>query len=206
MPLSARLSVHKNEKQEQSSENHTTSQHLEATDGAPPDYAAPAALDTDSADVLNAAFANLKISEQENLPFPDVNLCLAHLKLLTVFHNLKEEIGYTDGLFDLWDSRCDIAGENRGEALVKTREKRWALYIARAVERFQEWWLKVLCRQEESTRLQQKDMLSANHKFRDFPKRGVARRWDTAGLPPIGMNNYSQMTRNDLLTQTKMYL
>jgi len=116
MPSLKRLSVHNREKEQQSSDNHTTSQHVEATDGAPPDYAAPAALDTPSADVLNAAFANLKISEQDNLPFPDANLCLAHLKLLTVFHNLKEDIGYTDGLFDLWDSHCEIA-ENRDEAL-----------------------------------------------------------------------------------------
>jgi hypothetical protein len=196
MPLSERLSVHRKEKQEQSSDNHTSSQNVEGTDGAPPDYAAPAALDAPAADVLNAAFANLKISEQDNLAFPDANLCLAHLKLLTVFHNLKEDIGYTDGLFDLWDSRCDIA-ENRGEALAKTREKRWALYIARAVERFQEWWLKVLCRQEESTRLTRNEMAASNRRFIDFPKTGLIRRWDTAGLPPIGMNNYSQMTKND---------
>jgi hypothetical protein len=50
--------------------------------------------------------------------------------------------------------------ENKDETLAKMREERWALYIARAVERFDAWWLHVLVQMEQSTRLEGKQMIS----------------------------------------------
>lgn len=35
---------------------------------------------------------------------PVAETCIAHLRLLHAFHSLKEDIGYSDGLFGLWDS------------------------------------------------------------------------------------------------------
>ena len=49
---------------------------------------------------LNAAFAPLHLSEYPST-LPTTNKCLAHLKFLSVFHVLKEDVGYTDGLFGL---------------------------------------------------------------------------------------------------------
>jgi len=154
-------------------------------EGPPPSYMENAELvDGPSAAELNAAFANLNISESVTA-FPDPDRCLAHLKLLAAFHNLKEDVGYTDGLFGLWDARCEMASK-RDKALAKTREKRWALFIARAVERFEAWWINSLCAQETSKRLEQKDMRSDNLSFMEFMKRGIAQKWTTDMLPPLG--------------------
>ena len=117
--------------------------------------------------------------------FPNADYCLAHLQLLSVFHALKEDVGYNDGLFNLWDIRWENA-ENREETLVRMREKRWALYVARAVERFEDWWLQVLVSREPSKRLEAKEMISTNLEFRQWTRKGRVRQWTRAMLPPIG--------------------
>lgn len=167
--------------------------------GAPPSYGQPAGIAEppkysenapstttggDPVDELNTSFASLKLS-QIPLEFPDADQCLAHLKLLSAFHALQEDIGYTDGMFGLWDAKCDMA-ENRDEGLAKMREKRWALYIARAVERFEAWWLQVLCNMEDCRRLESKEMFEAVAKFAEFTKRGNVQTWTTSMLPPLG--------------------
>jgi hypothetical protein len=98
-----------------------------------------------SLDEINAHFSNLQIGAFVKY-FSDTNVCLAHLKLLEAFFILKQEVGYTDGAFDIWDSRApgtdesvandEMARNKRKEARSKIREKRWALYVARAAHRF----------------------------------------------------------------------
>jgi len=137
---------------------------------------------------MSAAFANLNIPE--NPPeFPTADHCLAHLKLLNAIHALKEDIGYTDGIFGVWDSRVEVynlESVDRDKALAKTREKRWALFVARAVERFEEWWVKVLCRREDGRRLEGKEMVADNIKFTTFMYTGTVQKWMTTMLPPLG--------------------
>lgn len=156
-----------------------------------PNYAvADPILDAASAEELNAAFSSLNISEVP-LPFPTADNCLAHLKLLHAFHALKEDIGYTDGIFGLWDSRVEVyklEDNDRDQALAKTREKRWAVYLARAVERFEEWWANVLCPREGGRRIEGKEMVEDNPGFTGFPSNGKAQKWTTEMLPPIGMS------------------
>lgn len=155
---------------------------------APPSYAATdpinAPIDGPTAEELSAAFSSLRLSDTPPA-FPTADHCLAHLKLLSAFHALKEDVGYTDGLFNLWDAKCELL-ENTDEALAKMREKRWVLYIARAVERFEDWWLKDLCNREDSKRLECKEMAANVLKFTEFPNRGRVRSWTTSMLPPLG--------------------
>jgi hypothetical protein len=151
-----------------------------------PSYAAEDPINEPSIEELNAAFSNLNIPENPP-PFPSPEHCLVHLKLLNVFHAVKEDIGYTDGLFGLWDSRCEIVeGKDREKLHSRIREKRWAIYLARAVERFEDWWLKVLCPREDGKRLQGKEMVLENKSFVQFPETGVAQNWTKAMLPPVG--------------------
>ncbi|OBT97940.1 hypothetical protein VE01_04050 [Pseudogymnoascus verrucosus] len=99
------------------------------------------------------AFSNLMIKESDN-GFPTPEETLGHLKLLEAFYALKDEIAYTDGAFGLYDGRApgtdeSVAGDQpatikRLEALAQIREKRWALYVARAADRFESWWTQVL--------------------------------------------------------------
>lgn len=153
---------------------------------APPSYAANDPISEPTPTELNAAFASLNLPDVPPA-FPTADHCLAHLKLLNVFHALKEDIGYTDGLFGLWDARCEhLQNKERDEALARTREKRWALYIARAVERFEDWWLKVLWEREGNTRLEGKQMTASVLKFAEFTKRGQVQKWKVTALPPVG--------------------
>jgi hypothetical protein len=141
---------------------------------APPAYTAVQA-EQQSPDVVDitAAFSTLNISPKPQ--DPTVDTCLAHLKLLYAVQALKEDVGYTDGLWDIWDTRADGPDSDidielpdghlpasvtnaqdlngpQGEKgriapsdshkirLSKIREKRWALFVARAVDRYEAWW------------------------------------------------------------------
>ncbi|KAK4646924.1 uncharacterized protein QC761_100410 [Podospora bellae-mahoneyi] len=100
---------------------------------------------------LTAAFESLNLSDAGSQPTADT--CLAHLKLLLAFQTLKEDVGYTDGLFGLWDSLAGpiivdeekrrLAGAEHDKTLAtlsRIREKRWALFVARASDRYEAWW------------------------------------------------------------------
>ena len=153
---------------------------------APPSYAAEDPANEPTPEELNAAFSNLYFSDTPPA-FPTPEHCLAHLKLLNVFHALKEDIGYTDGIFGLWDSKCEVfEGKDREKVLSRVREKRWALYVARAVERFEDWWLKVLWPREGSRRLEGKEMVDTNKRYTQFSERGTLQKWTTEMLPPVG--------------------
>lgn len=162
----------------------------------PPTYSATTNNAGPSIDDINASFSNLQIGDAPK-NFPDADLCLAHLKLLEAFFILKLEVGYTDGAFDIWDSRApeidesvandEMARNTRKEALSKIREKRWALYVARSVHRFEIWWMNVLCHFEESVMLTEGAMRSKE--FQDFPSAGKILRWTPDMLPPLGQSH-----------------
>lgn len=169
---------------------------------APPPYAetagAPAPPDIDPV----ASFADLKIDSKPHDPDPDT--CLAHLKLLFAFQALKEDVGYTDGLFGIWDSRADGAitvaengeieehvradgdvpdDEEKRKALSKIREKRWALFVARAVDRYEAWWNSLT----GGRPLVEKDMEeSQTTAYEAFPLTKEHSYWSKEALPPLG--------------------
>ncbi|KAI0474672.1 hypothetical protein F4859DRAFT_521764 [Xylaria cf. heliscus] len=122
-------------------------------DAAPPSYNdLPATnISPEEVEQLNSAFQSLEVPLIAKEVTADT--CLAHLKLLFAFQNLKETVGYTDGLWQIYDSRlfpdrkgANGLGENEGlddstkQNLTLLREKRWALYVARAADRYEAWW------------------------------------------------------------------
>jgi hypothetical protein len=171
-------------------------QQTAPSDAPPPQYTAQEAtpLNGPTLEEISASFANLTVEDHPK-NFPDTNIALAHLKLLEAFFVLKQEIGYTDGAFDLWDSRVPSAPEGkeedpqakntRLEALSKIREKRWALYVARAAHRFETWWTSMLCTYENSQMLRQEDMRTAM--FTRWTGEGKVQKWTPAMMPPLGM-------------------
>lgn len=171
------------ENQEDTSNNKGNASANGPADGnkIPPSYDSTTQYETEE---LNAAFVSLHLSEYpSDLPIADE--CLAHLKLLFVFRTLKEDVGYTDGLFGLWDTRCGKVDEkDRVKTLASIREKRWALYVARAVDRFQDWWTKVLC--YNKSRLQWKEMLTDSAGFARFTEVQYRVNWEKKMLPPLG--------------------
>ncbi|KAG6369007.1 hypothetical protein INS49_003226 [Diaporthe citri] len=182
---------------------------------APPAYAAaqPVQNPPDVVDIT-AAFSSLNISPTPQ--DPTVDTCLAHLKLLYALQSLKEDVGYTDGLWDIWDSRADgqdsdidtelpddllppSAAEavdlrgSQGEKgrlapsdiqkirLSKIREKRWALFVARAVDRYEAWWNVF-----PKTMLREADMNDqSGAKYHHFVDETAYLRWTQDMLPPL---------------------
>ncbi|KAL8817101.1 MAG: hypothetical protein Q9191_008211, partial [Dirinaria sp. TL-2023a] len=104
---------------------------------SPPDITSYAASPPD----ITAAFANLNLRQATVKPNRDQ--CIAHLKLLESFHELRENIATQDGLFGIKDDFVPRGLDERDHAafLVKIREKRWAIYVAKAAKRFESWWL-----------------------------------------------------------------
>ena len=98
----------------------------------------PPAYQVDPPDIT-AAFSNLKLEDTDK-PTPDQ--CIAHLKLLEAFHQLRCNVATNDGLFGIRDEFVP-KGQNEqqhAETLLKIREKRWAIYVAKAAKRFEKWW------------------------------------------------------------------
>ncbi|KAL6365630.1 hypothetical protein LRP88_01631 [Fusarium phalaenopsidis] len=156
---------------------------------------------------LSSTLSNLGI--QTSIQDPSAITCLVHLKLIHAIAKLKESIGYTDGLFGIWDSRARynrfkvkggavefggvtsnylfeqlshqgpglniISDNGKSLALSKLREKRWAIYVARAVDRYEAWW---------SCMFQLSETLSPAHEA--FPDTGDILDWNNMVLPPLG--------------------
>ena len=160
-----------------------------------------------------AAFHNLTLS---NLPVdPSLETCLAHLRLMFAFQWMKEDIGFTDGLWGLWDNGAgpvdpilkgrpvkekggqDIAEQEPSveerirdenlEKLSRVREKRWAVFVARAVDRYETWW-KFLTKEMASRHLKEVDMnVPGSPQYDGFPTEvETVLQWTENMLPPLG--------------------
>jgi len=119
----------------QSSSEHSPPPPAYITD-APPyskkDIEAPPSLTT--------GFSNLRVSADDS---PNRAQCIAHLKLLECFYRLRQNISSTDGLFGIHNHALTSANGNQPcedpKTLSLLGEKRWAIYVAKAVDRFERW-------------------------------------------------------------------
>ena len=143
----------------------------------PPSYAVD---DENAVPNITAAFSNLNL-EPSRQPTPDQ--CIAHLKLLEAFHQLREDVALHDGLFGLQDDfvPSSLAGRQREAILTKIREKRWAVYVVKAVERFRRWWQTTI--EPGAERLKQKDIPTV---FRQKVYTGHFLAIGKDRLPPLG--------------------
>lgn len=146
-------------------------------------------------DELSAAFFRLKIPDITGTVRPDEHMCIAHLKLLHAIDALKQDVGYTDGLFGLWDASAlkgvdlslekpNAAAQAKNEearmALSRIREKRWALYVARAVDRYEAWWnsMPIVMLTEEAMKEE------GSYSYESFGV-GPLPSWKIEDLPPL---------------------
>lgn len=163
----------------------------------------------EATDDINAAFTNLSfessITDHLDIRYGiSEDTCLAHLKLLHAIQSMKQEIGYTDGLWNLWNDRGRWAMDDlRADAdwsMIRTleksnskivtrtgqsriREKRWAIFVARAVDRYEAWWNSLAATTDMLT---EEDMADPDsYKYMKFP---TSRRliWEEKMLPPLG--------------------
>jgi hypothetical protein len=169
----------------------------------PDDLRIPPTDDEISKVNLTEAFDKLSLDGRPK--HPDVDTCLAHLKLLFAIQAMKEEVGYTDGLWNIWDARADspetmsdgldtappVEGSTAGvsnkklAALSKIREKRWAVFLARAVDRYEAWWTSMQTPNGGLTASDMHNPTSENFAGFTTPSNDYIT-WDAANLPPLG--------------------
>jgi hypothetical protein len=138
---------------------------------APPNFSAPG-RDLSNVDGITSQMQNASVSHIS--PFtekPTVEQTMAHLKFLHAVHSLRISISAQDGLFNLNDSDILDAKAQADEMRKLLSEKRWAVYVARAVERFTVWWH--VLKHRAGTR---------GARLTDFEIRGGPDAW-TEGLP-----------------------
>lgn len=108
--------------------------------------------------------------------------CVAHLKLLAVFADLRDSISNNDGLFGLFDSEAERFPASSNEANARVREKRWAVYTARAVDRYNKWWFS--CLPLSHPHITMADLESRDYEtIVDSPTQVV---WSPDNMPPLG--------------------
>lgn len=139
-------------------------------------------------DIVNATatLANLKLA---NDVVPSIDQCIAHLRLLEAFYNLREDVSTQDGLFGLKDSMAGIDSSRDESALFRIREKRWAVYVARAVERFTIWYQTCIPSRnnaKSSRPMKQPDIVNIKE-FDVIPEVGHPLVFTKDNLPPLGM-------------------
>jgi len=159
---------------------------------APPAYT-ETVPDTSAQDELAARLTSLTMNLTETAaPIPATSALVAHLRLLHAFDTLKASIGYRNGLWSIYDSRARKPGADGrvsedSSVLAKLREKRWAVYLGRAVDRYVAWWESFV-----PERLLESDMLKPerggaepSEKYGKFMQ-GDGIVWTAEILPPLG--------------------
>ena len=172
MPLSKRSSTFVQEK-------HGTIQiPLTKEESPPPAYTTGNSV-TEPPDIT-AAFPNLTLGSSV-IPEPDH--CIAHLKLLEALHQHREDIALHDGLFNIWDSYVfsRYSDLERAKILTQIREKRWAIYIAKAVKRFECWWRK--CIQPDAKNAEWTSF--GSQAFTQDPGEGRRMKFEKENIPPL---------------------
>ncbi|KAL8707038.1 MAG: hypothetical protein Q9225_007863 [Loekoesia sp. 1 TL-2023] len=139
----------------------------------PPSYAA------DPPDIT-AGFSRLNLAQRQSAK-PIRDQCIAHLKLLECFHELRETVATTDGLYGIWDDfvPSNLTERDQAALLTKIREKRWSIYVAQAAKRFELWWTH--CAEPKSTMMKSSDKETSP----DTWKRNISMIIEKTNLPPI---------------------
>ncbi|KAL3450632.1 hypothetical protein BJX65DRAFT_304804 [Aspergillus insuetus] len=66
--------------------------------------------------------------------------CIAHLKFLAALSDLRDTITSLPNLYDIPDPSARQFSTQINEAWALVKEKRWAVYTAKAVQRYTTWW------------------------------------------------------------------
>ena len=132
---------------------------------------------------ITTAFSTLNLKTSTK-PTPDV--CLAHLKLLEALNQLREDVAYEDGRFDIKDEFANAgkSDRERSDLLAKIREKRWQVYVTKASKRFERWWSTCVEPGDEATRLLKQDQIPSI--FQQTPEIGERLEWTKDQMPPLG--------------------
>lgn len=108
--------------------------------------------------------------------------CVAHLKFLAVLADLRDTISSDDGLFDIYDAKAERFPNELNKARARICEKRWAVYTARAVDRYTEWWSDGLPGSRPMATIDDLESID----YGNIINCGTIVAWSTENLPPLG--------------------
>ena len=151
---------------------------------APPDSDRPPAYHDLNVPDITSGFASLNLSSRPSRnAIPTEEACIAHLKLLEALSTLRENISRQDGLYGIYDRFVPEKAptEYKIQNQSKIREKRWAVYVANAVRRFETYFQTLLPGSFMTTRAHmQEDYYSRMTSIVDQID------WTVENLPPLG--------------------
>ncbi|EER29577.1 hypothetical protein D8B26_003860 [Coccidioides posadasii str. Silveira] len=118
-----------------------------------------------------------------------VDECIAHLKLLAAFADLRDTISQSDGLFGLYEAdhfHIQTPEEQKTKITALVREKRWGVYVARAVSRFEKWFFTLpMDGPGECQGATTIDDVTSNPEYKNFPQWKNMVIWTMDVLPPL---------------------
>lgn len=128
------------------------------------------------------------VPSTDNVTVPE---SVAHLKLISAIASLRDSVMKTDNLFGICDDDARGFSDSRKQAQAAAciKEKRWAVYVARAVERFTTWW------ENAVPTLETTEISSLN-----TPETKIA--WSIDMLPPFGEQISNSMSNQCVLIAT----
>lgn len=133
---------------------------------------------TEKSPLLNHGQEDIPEKRDPLVVSPERFLC--HHRLLMSFNRLRWQICTQQGLFRVEHSKDLFVGMNKEQQRSKMPEKRWSIYLARAIHRFRIWW-------------QMYVPSSSNAGGAPAEKRGVERtetmEWREDTMPPLGIQN-----------------
>lgn len=131
---------------------------------------------------LNASFSKLELDNQT--PKPTADQCVAHLKFLEALNQLRESVASSDGLYGIYDNFVELTdkGTRNPVKMAKICEKRWAIFVNRAVSRFEWWWR--TCTGPILPMITESEVTSKQ--FQTVAQQGKPLQFTLDNLPPLG--------------------
>ncbi|RAK80547.1 uncharacterized protein BO72DRAFT_370858 [Aspergillus fijiensis CBS 313.89] len=110
--------------------------------------------------------------------------CAAHLKLLAALADLRDNVANTRGIFGIQDPDPELFqpdSKEANEAWARVKEKRWAVYTTRAVDRYAAWW--TLC--APASRAQPKLSTLKSTSYEKITTSDEPMKWSQDDMPPL---------------------
>lgn len=112
--------------------------------------------------------------------------CVVHLKFLAALADLRDSVAGNEGLFGLHEPPLSEFPEHVEEVRARVREKRWAVYTARAVDRYTKWWETCIPSNRPCPRLNDLE----NQSYDRITEGNHQLSWSKDSLPPLGEYRY----------------